>query len=576
MKTSSLANIALLLTALLFGFGVCELVARLVTTVNEDGQAFYGERPLLPYRFPAEMVRERMEYYLRLRDEAYVVDHPLFGWTVGPNRVNIEGMYRSNSDGIRSRPYDYPRQPPEGVLRIALFGDSFTHGDEVHFDSTWGKLLEDDLNREGVSAEVLNFGVPGYGVGQAYLRWKHQGRDYSPEIAVFGFQPENIKRTVNIFRSLYSRRTGLVFSKPRFFIDSAGGLDLVNFPVIPPEEVADTLKNLIRSPLAEYEYWYVPENYRPSFRLRSRFIALLWTLFGEDRPRPGGRSDFRPGRHYWDEEGEPMETSLRILQRFARAAAAAGQIPVILHIPKRADISALERGATPAHYRVLNELEREGVPVVDPAPGMLGRSGLFKHSHYSRRGGEIVARVLAGAIVELIEGEGLRDAFQGDVPSRETPDFAEIAMERYQGEEEILVDLGTAGDRYFIEEGFHGRERLHGRTPVRWTDETAVIRLPFFPGPGSRPVIGFRVAATGPARPGDFSAEVEFGGKLLAGRLLEAGEGTYELELEVPQGPPGLARLTFNSPPWAPGEESGVRNDRRLGLMLDWVKLEYR
>jgi len=56
---------------------------------------------------------------------------------------------------------------------------------------------------------------------------------------------------------------------------------LVNSPVIPPVEVGDVLEYLSQSPLAEYEYWYVPANYRQPFWLKSRFLALLYTFFNE-------------------------------------------------------------------------------------------------------------------------------------------------------------------------------------------------------------------------------------------------------------------------------------------------------
>ena len=50
------------------------------------------------------------------------------GWTVKPSGHSEE--YRANSEGIRSD-VSYSDAPAPGVLRIATFGDSFTHGDEV-------------------------------------------------------------------------------------------------------------------------------------------------------------------------------------------------------------------------------------------------------------------------------------------------------------------------------------------------------------------------------------------------------------------------------------------------------------
>ena len=575
MKSRWINNLILLLIATLLGFGFCEVVTRLITKTNADGQAYYGKRPLLPYHFPAEMVKKKMEHYFNRQSEAYVIDDPILGWTIGPNRINLEGMYRSNSAGIRSRPNEYPLTPPDGVLRIELFGDSFTHGDEEPFDESWGKFLEDDLIEAGISSEVLNFGVPGYGVGQAYLRWKHVGRKYSPKIVVFGFQPENIKRTVNIFRSLYSRNTWLVFSKPRFFIDEDGLLTLINSPVIPPEKVGDVLEDLSLSPLAEYEYWYIPDNYRQSFWMRSRFLAFLYTLFNEYKPHPGGRYDHRPGHHYWDPEGEPMRVSLRILEEFAREARAAGEIPIILHIPKKNDIKCLERGTRPAHYQLLDELERSGIMVVDPAPEMKGESRLYKHSHYSSRGGRIVARILADAIRKLITKNEPDTAFKGKTPSSNQPDPSQLLMERYKGDDDILINLGEKDDKIFIESGFYHREKHLHRAPVRWTGQTAILRIPLSPGDNTRPIISFHIVDTGPSRDDFGSASVTFNEEDMGTLTLKPGENNYRLKLSGPIQKPGIATLTFSTPTWQPSRELGVKDSRELGVMLDWVKLEY-
>ncbi|MDP8214042.1 MAG: SGNH/GDSL hydrolase family protein [Candidatus Euphemobacter frigidus] len=416
MKIRWYINCLLLFAALLFGFVVCEIITRLVTTTDAKGQAYFGKRPLLPYRFPVQMVRRKMEHYLQRRSEAYVIDDPLLGWTIAPNQTNVQGMYRSNSAGIRSRPQEYTQSPASGTLRIEIFGDSFTHGDEEPFEKTWGYFLEKYLTEDGLSAEVLNFGVPAYGIGQAYLRWKYLGRKFDPSIVVFGFQPENMKRTVNIFRSLYSRNTWVVFSKPRFIINPEGELELLNSPVIPPEEVAEALENFQGSPLSQYEYWYNPDNYHQHFWLKSRLISLIYTFFSEYRPRPGGRQDHRSGPHYWDIEGEPMRTSLLILKQFAREAREAGEISIILHIPKKNDLKLLERGNTPAHYHVFRELEKEGIIVVDPALQMKVEHRLYKHSHFSSKGGRIVARALADAIREILKEKNLTRKFLLTLP----------------------------------------------------------------------------------------------------------------------------------------------------------------
>ncbi|MEA1926947.1 MAG: SGNH/GDSL hydrolase family protein, partial [Candidatus Auribacterota bacterium] len=215
MKRKLASNFILLLASLLIGFAFCEIAVRILTSTDDDGQVYLKNKPLLPYRFPAAMVKKKLEHYFQNQNQAYVIDDDYLGWTIAPDHASSNGLYFSNSRGIRSAPYEYTLKPDPKVLRIALFGDSFTHGDELRFFQTWGYFLEKNLIEAGVSAEVINFGVGGYGIGQSYLRWNHLGKSFQPDIAIFGFQAENMQRTVNIIRSLYSRNTWLVFSKPR-------------------------------------------------------------------------------------------------------------------------------------------------------------------------------------------------------------------------------------------------------------------------------------------------------------------------------------------------------------------------
>ncbi|MFQ5912127.1 MAG: hypothetical protein ACE5JS_02985, partial [Nitrospinota bacterium] len=106
------------------------------------------------------------------------------------------------------------------VLRLSSFGDSFTHGDDVRNEDTWQEVM----NRSGPNLEVLNFGVPGFGLDQAFLRYQHDGIAYHSHIILIGFMPANIARNVSVFRPFLSLRTGLPLTKPYFTLD---GNDLV-------------------------------------------------------------------------------------------------------------------------------------------------------------------------------------------------------------------------------------------------------------------------------------------------------------------------------------------------------------
>jgi len=568
----------LLSLSILIGFLICEVVARLNTRSDQDGQAWLHKRALLPYRFPAEMVRKKMNHYFQKKSEAYIIDDPLLGWTIALNGSNKSGMYQANSQGIRSCPQEYSIKPDSGTLRIALFGDSFTHGDEVTFNKTWGKYLQDDLRKARIKAEVINFGVPGYGIGQAYLRWKYFGRKFYPRFAVFGYQPENTKRVVNIFRSLYSRNTWLVFSKPRFFLNRNGELGLVNSPVIPPEKVADVMKNLHSSPLARYEYWYNPKNYSNSPIFNSRLISLAYTLLTKKQHRPGGRHDNRGDLSYWDIEGEPMRVSIAILRKFVREVREEGSIPIILHIPKSNHIECLAKhGVSPPQYQVLNELKEEGVWVVDPAPEMIGKHRLFKHSHYSSKGGQIVARVLADAILEILEEEKELNSYPGPPFSTYKERHGESLLKEYTDRQEITIDIGNTNDENFIDGGFHSREIHLNHTSVRWTGQTAVLLLPIYPKIGKQPVLTLGIVNTGPTRDNATGGiTVTLDEKQLGYTPLNQGENIYQLTLSSPIKKPGVATITITFSPWQPSQLLGTKDTRLLGVMLDWVKLEYK
>ena len=197
-----------------------EVVVRLGGETNNIGQFSFMGYALEPYTPPVERQRRYVEEYLENQDQAIYIYDEMLGWTYPPNAARHSGTFTINSAGLRSQ-REYSQTPSPDTLRIALFGDSFTAGDEVSDDETWGHQLEMKLNQAGIRTEVLNFGVGGYGMDQAFLRWQKAGRGYAPDMVIFGFQPENLDRNVNIFSMLHFGTKP--FSKPRFVLAAGGG-----------------------------------------------------------------------------------------------------------------------------------------------------------------------------------------------------------------------------------------------------------------------------------------------------------------------------------------------------------------
>jgi len=86
----------------------------------------------------------------------YFVFSPTLGWSIKQN--GFSELYQANSSGIRSDK-EYTLSPSSGIRRVATFGDSFTHCDDVKNNESWQAIMESYNS----TIEVLNFGVGGYG-----------------------------------------------------------------------------------------------------------------------------------------------------------------------------------------------------------------------------------------------------------------------------------------------------------------------------------------------------------------------------------------------------------------------------
>ena len=142
-------------------------------------------------------------------ESTYLQHDPALGWSPRPN--GSTKLYQANGQGLRGDREVSIRTDP-GVVRIAAFGDSFTHGDDVNNASTWEAQLEPMLK----SAQVLNFGVPAYGVDQAYLRYMEDGKSFRPNVVLIGVMTENLYRGINVWRPYYKTSYDFPLTKPRF------------------------------------------------------------------------------------------------------------------------------------------------------------------------------------------------------------------------------------------------------------------------------------------------------------------------------------------------------------------------
>lgn len=106
----------------------------------------------------------------------------------GIDALTAHGHIRTNRFGMRDRERDL--LPPEGGVRIAALGDSFTFGFGVERDEAYPARLEALLAARapaGTPVEVLNFGVGGYSSRDEAAALAGRVRPFKPRLVVVGY-----------------------------------------------------------------------------------------------------------------------------------------------------------------------------------------------------------------------------------------------------------------------------------------------------------------------------------------------------------------------------------------------------
>jgi hypothetical protein len=391
-------KLLLLVLALLFAGVVCEMGLRIIGQHDRDGNFYLRGKRIEPFRMPLASMQRALEKLSEKRANPHIVYHPHLGWAPAPNTVSSDGLYAFNSQTLRARSPsdDTPPNAPEGLRRILLIGDSFTLGGEVPYEQTWAHYLEADLQTRGIRVQVLNAGVGGYGMDQAFLRWESIGKQFSPDVLIFGMQLENCHRNVNLDRPVYMPNTGLPFSKPRF-VATPDGWKKINAPALPPQSLPAILKDFSSWEWAGNEFFYNSRQYRVRPWHRSRLISvLLKILSGENEE----------GSFFFDPKEEPGQVTMGILEMLNDSAQAAGVPLLVVHLPIRSGIKNGLR-TRPLEYQALLEEIRSRLDVVDPLDMLVESADetsleelFMPANHYSQAANEIVGALLAEELLQ--------------------------------------------------------------------------------------------------------------------------------------------------------------------------------
>jgi hypothetical protein len=318
-------------------------------------------------------------------DRAFLVQDDILGWVPGENRSSVqEGvLYASSKEKIRTPRKDVEYVRLKNKTDIALIGNSMTFGEEVPFEETWGNKLDQMLGDE---YRVLNFGVVGYGLGQAYLRYETEVKTWNPKVVIFSFINQNLIRTMRVY-PFVSSGWSMPFSKPRFELQSGEVVNINPHPLSP--EGIFSARKVSTLPFIEQDVGYRPSDWGKRWFHVSYLVRLITSRFeASELTRPEVS------------EEKILSTNSEIVKRFIQSTENEGSIPLVVWLPTRSD---LESPSTqlPIGKRMLEEA---GIPYIDPTACLLELNPTvrFLVGHYSPQGNSAVANCIYQAVKQSL------------------------------------------------------------------------------------------------------------------------------------------------------------------------------
>ncbi len=183
-----LANSSLFVSLILLTLILGELLMRVFGVVNNIDFTLYMKELKNSNRLPAE--------------ELFVDNNGLYGLRpqvqVLATTSDFSVIYKINSQGLRDKEYAFIKSKDK--TRILVFGDSITFGEGIEY----GERFSDIIEKSFPNLEVINFGVPGYGLDRILIKFTAEGLKFSPDYVIIFINEAIIKRfSTNIIKNNY-------------------------------------------------------------------------------------------------------------------------------------------------------------------------------------------------------------------------------------------------------------------------------------------------------------------------------------------------------------------------------------
>jgi hypothetical protein len=326
------------------------------------------------------------------------------GWVNRPNErivqesANQKIVYSINSSGFRST-REYTPTKKNGITRLMVMGNSFVFGSEVDDANCWASILESSNK----NLEVLNAGVAGYGLDQAFLLFEETKKEWKPDVVIICYMTMLLQRHVVTFQSFGSKRS-VPCSKPRYLLD--GDKLILEANPLPSKEHYKKLldhPNKIIPEIGKHDFFFNRDFSTPVKRNFS-FIKIINLAMNRYINSSNFEDFYKNG--YYNENSEAFKVTEKIIPKFVNAVKGIGAEPIVVIFPTRIDLTRLmEIKEYKVYEPLLNSLDITGISYLDMASVFNNEKveNLFeKNGHYSPLGNLLVANKIQFAL----EGKG--------------------------------------------------------------------------------------------------------------------------------------------------------------------------
>jgi hypothetical protein len=324
--------------------------------------------------------------------EKYVARrHPVLGWVTQKDDSEV--------DAVGSRLI--PAYPETENPCVSLYGDSFTWSSEVDSASAWSNQLSILLK-----CRVNNFGTPGYGSDQAYLKFIHNRSDTAP-IVLLAHLSENLLRNVNRYAWLQYPGASFHF-KPRFLAGKNESLRLLP-PLLPTR---DTFRKIIAHPENFLQNdAFVPGGHAGVQRFRFPYSWAVAKSIGHISVQ--GKLKGEPWFMKFYDPTSPtdaLRVTRNILINFVKEARLKKKSPVVAIMPTGLDLQYFQKHRLWPYQPLLYALQSAKIPFINIGEGILrtmttkNPCDLFDNcgAHFNETGYALVAKVVHVRLQKLV------------------------------------------------------------------------------------------------------------------------------------------------------------------------------